>query len=167
MVCLFAEWRPPHGFGYGNAVILWWDGRTGDPLYKHWPFLLVRGAAAGRCYGVLYDSMAPATFDLGCEHSNYYGRRAPAVSAPCCACAVPYSHPMRAGQETREIGATPDLCLCLCLPCIRLHLPEEGCLHRFRTYEATDGDLDYYFISGPRIRCAPRVTGPSPEHTHG
>lgn len=48
--------------------------RTGDPLYKHWPFLLVRGEATGSCYGVLYDSMAPATFDLGCEHSNYYGR---------------------------------------------------------------------------------------------
>lgn len=48
--------------------------RTGDPLYKHWPFLLVRGEATGSCYGMLYDSMAPATFDLGCEHSNYYGR---------------------------------------------------------------------------------------------
>ena len=36
-----------------------------------------------------------------------------------------------------------------------LHLPEEGLPRRFRTYEATGGDLDYYFISGPRIRCEP------------
>ena len=72
----------PSCTGLDRLCLLWGDGRTGDPLYKHWPFLLVRGAAAGRCYGVLYDSMAPATFDLGCEHSNYYGRRAPANAGP-------------------------------------------------------------------------------------
>ena len=64
-------------------------------------------------------------------------------------------------------GSGSNLCLCLCLPGIRVHLPEKGCLRRFRTYEATDGDLDYYFISGPRIRCAPKFTDPSPEHTPG
>lgn len=48
--------------------------RTGDPLYKHWPFLIVRDAPTELCYGVLYDSMPAAAFDLGCEHSNYYGR---------------------------------------------------------------------------------------------
>jgi alpha-glucosidase len=76
--------------------------RCGDPGYKHWPFLLVRtrGACAfggvsppaadadadadapaaeetppqrRTVYGVYYDTSAAATFDLGCEHSNYHG----------------------------------------------------------------------------------------------
>jgi alpha-glucosidase len=72
--------------------------RTGDPLYKHWPLLIVKDGETGAAYGIFYDNLAPATFDLGCEHSNYYGR--------------------------------------------------------FRMYEAPDGDLDYYFILGPRIRCS-------------
>lgn len=74
---------------------LGFDPERGDPLYKHWPFLLTRDGATGTAYGVLYDNMAAATFDLGCEHDNYYG---------------PY-----------------------------------------RSYEAEDGDLDYYLFVGPRI----------------
>ncbi len=52
---------------------LGYDPRTGDPLYKHWPFLLVQDGATGTAYGVLYDNAAPAAFDLGCEHDNYHG----------------------------------------------------------------------------------------------
>eukprot|EP00897_Mesotaenium_endlicherianum_P002289 jgi/Mesen1/2088/ME000151S01340 len=52
---------------------LGYNPRTGDPLYKHWPFLLSRDDPTGVCYGVLYDNLAAASFDLGCEHSNYYG----------------------------------------------------------------------------------------------
>ena len=48
--------------------------RTGDPLYKHWPFLLARDAGSGGCYGLLYDSLPFCAFDLGAEHCNYYGR---------------------------------------------------------------------------------------------
>lgn len=44
---------------------------------------------------MFYDNTAPSSFDLGCEHSNYYGL--------------------------------------------------------YRGYEATDGDLDYYFILGPKL----------------
>ena len=74
---------------------LGYDPEHGDPLYKHWPFLIARDGATGISYGVLYDNMAAATFDLGCEHDNYYGA--------------------------------------------------------FRSYEASDGDLDYYLFPGPRL----------------
>ena len=52
---------------------LGYDPRTGDPLYKHWPFLLARDGATGASYGVLYDNMAEAAFDLGATHDNYHG----------------------------------------------------------------------------------------------
>jgi len=74
---------------------LGFDPRSGDPLYKHWPFLIVRDGATGGFYGILYDNLAAGTFDLGAEHSNYYGL--------------------------------------------------------YRSYEAPDGDLDYWLILGPRL----------------
>lgn len=74
---------------------LGFDPERGDPLYKHWPFLIARDGDTGVSSGILYDNMANATFDLGCEHDNYY-----------------------------------DL---------------------FRSYEAQDGDLDYYVFPGRRI----------------
>lgn len=74
---------------------LGFDPEFGDPLYKHWPFLISLDGASGVAAGIFYDNMATATFDLGCEHDNYYGR--------------------------------------------------------FRSYEAADGDLDYYVFPGPEI----------------
>ena len=52
---------------------LGYDPRTGDPLYKHWPFLLTQCGATGIAYGMLYDNHPTATFDLGAEHDNYHG----------------------------------------------------------------------------------------------
>jgi alpha-glucosidase len=52
---------------------LGYDARTSDPLYKHWPYLIVREPAHGIAYGVFYDTLSAATFDLGCEHDNYHG----------------------------------------------------------------------------------------------
>ena len=52
---------------------LGYDAETGDPLYKHWPYLIARDGATGTAYGVFYDTLAAATFDLGCEHDNYHG----------------------------------------------------------------------------------------------
>jgi alpha-glucosidase len=52
---------------------LGYDARTSDPLYKHWPFFIVRSAESGIACGFFYDSLAPLTFDLGCEHDNYHG----------------------------------------------------------------------------------------------
>lgn len=52
---------------------LGYDAETSDPLYKHWPFLIQRNAATGIAFGQFYDTLAPTTFDLGCEHDNYHG----------------------------------------------------------------------------------------------
>ena len=52
---------------------LGYDARTSDPLYKHWPFVIGRDAQSGIAYGLFYDTLAPATFDLGCEYDNYHG----------------------------------------------------------------------------------------------
>ncbi|MEN9538657.1 MAG: hypothetical protein RLZZ126_892 [Pseudomonadota bacterium] len=51
---------------------LGYDPQRGDPLYKHWPFVLTRNSA-GRWWGIYYDTLAACTFDLGCEHDNYHG----------------------------------------------------------------------------------------------
>jgi len=51
---------------------LGYDPERGDPLYKHWPFVLTRTAAGG-WYGIYYDTLAACTFDFGCEHDNYHG----------------------------------------------------------------------------------------------
>ena len=53
---------------------LGFDPERGDPLYKNWPFLIVRDAASGVSHGVFYDNCAEGSFDLGCEHDNYFGR---------------------------------------------------------------------------------------------
>ena len=75
---------------------LGYDPERGDPLYKHWPFLITRDGATGASYGLYYDNGAAAACDLGCAHDNYYGL--------------------------------------------------------FRSYEARDGDLDYYLWLGPTLR---------------
>lgn len=50
---------------------LGYDAEIGDPLYKHTPYMAVQsGDVTG---GLFYDSLAPMTFDLGCERSNYHG----------------------------------------------------------------------------------------------
>src|SRR5436190_212185 len=51
---------------------LGYDAKTSDPLYKHWPYLIVRDPC-GVAYGIYYDTLASAIFDLGCEHDNYHG----------------------------------------------------------------------------------------------
>ena len=49
-----------------------YDPATGDPLYKHWPFVITR-TVDGLWTGVYYDTLSACTFDLGCEHDNYHG----------------------------------------------------------------------------------------------
>jgi alpha-glucosidase len=51
---------------------LGYDPEHGDPLYKHWPFVLTR-TAGGSWVGIYYDTLAACTFDFGCEHDNYHG----------------------------------------------------------------------------------------------
>jgi alpha-glucosidase len=50
---------------------LGYDPKSGDPLYKHWPFVLTR-APSGMWWGVYYDTLAACTFELGQEHDNYH-----------------------------------------------------------------------------------------------
>jgi alpha-glucosidase len=52
---------------------LGYDPERGDPLYKHWPFLIVQDGISGATHGLYYDNLADAAFDLGCEHDNYHG----------------------------------------------------------------------------------------------
>ena len=61
-----------HGRRLRAAMLdsLGFDPEHGDPLYKHWPFLIARDGATGVASGLFYDDMAAATFDLGCEHDN-------------------------------------------------------------------------------------------------
>ena len=49
-----------------------YDPLSGDPLYKHWPFVLTR-TLQGLWVGTYYDTLSACTFDLGCEHDNYHG----------------------------------------------------------------------------------------------
>ncbi|MEN9559654.1 MAG: hypothetical protein RLZZ502_865, partial [Pseudomonadota bacterium] len=51
---------------------LGFDPQHGDPLYKHWPFVLCR-TKNKKWYGLYYDTLSACTFDLGAEHDNYYG----------------------------------------------------------------------------------------------
>lgn len=53
---------------------LGYDAQTGDPLYKHWPFLLNHRADTGTACGLYVDTLAECSFDLGAEHDNYHGR---------------------------------------------------------------------------------------------
>ena len=53
---------------------LGYDPERGDPLYKNWPFLIVRDGPSGISHGIFYDNGAEGCFDLGCEHDNYFGR---------------------------------------------------------------------------------------------
>jgi len=64
-----------HGRRFRTLALdaLGYDAEEGDPLYKHWPYLIVREPSHGIAYGVYYDTLCSATFDLGCEHDNYHG----------------------------------------------------------------------------------------------
>ncbi len=53
---------------------LGYDAKTGDPLYKHWPFFLNQRADSGTAFGLYYDTLAECTFDFGAEHDNYHDR---------------------------------------------------------------------------------------------
>jgi alpha-glucosidase len=50
---------------------LGYDAEIGDPMYKHIPYVAVQ--SNGVTGGMFVDSLAPMTFDLGAERSNYHG----------------------------------------------------------------------------------------------
>lgn len=50
-----------------------YNAETSDPLYKHWPFYHTVTASGGH-YGMFYDNLNNAWFNLGKEIDNYHGR---------------------------------------------------------------------------------------------
>jgi len=73
-----------------------YDAEFTDPTYKHIPFYITNNSEENVSYGLFYDNLSNAVFDLGLELDNYHGH--------------------------------------------------------YRYYHAEQGDLDYYFILGPRIK---------------
>lgn len=51
---------------------LGYNAETTDPLYKHWPFFQVYHPKQKTHYGILYDNLATATFNMGREIDNYH-----------------------------------------------------------------------------------------------
>ena len=52
---------------------LGYDAETSDPLYKHIPFYITRDRHTQIAFGLFYDNLATAEFDLGQELDNYHG----------------------------------------------------------------------------------------------
>lgn len=50
-----------------------YDAETTDPLYKHVPFYITRNKETGLSFGIFYDNMSQAVFDMGKELDNYHG----------------------------------------------------------------------------------------------
>lgn len=51
---------------------LGYDAESSDPLYKHFPFYITYNADADIAYGLFYDNLATAIFDMGNELDHYY-----------------------------------------------------------------------------------------------
>lgn len=64
-----------HGrrFRMRNVDPMGYDAEFTDPLYKHYPFYIVRKPQSGAWYGVFYDNLAYAELDMGQELDNYHG----------------------------------------------------------------------------------------------
>ncbi|MBP3041485.1 glycoside hydrolase family 31 protein [Bacillaceae bacterium Marseille-Q3522] len=79
-----------------NVDPMGYDAQKTDPLYKHIPFYITRNGETKISFGIFYDNMSKAVFDMGNEMDNYHGW--------------------------------------------------------YRYFEAVAGDLDYYFIAGPKVK---------------
>jgi len=52
---------------------LGYDAEAGDPLYKHFPFYVTLVPELNVAYGLFYDNLSTAVFDMGREIDAYYG----------------------------------------------------------------------------------------------
>ena len=60
-------------FRMSQIDALGYNAEKSDPLYKSVPWLMVRSINNPECdVGLLYDTLSPAVFDCGSEHSNYH-----------------------------------------------------------------------------------------------
>lgn len=57
-----------------NLDALGYNAETGDPLYKHIPFYITYIPNLKIAYGLFYDNLSSAIFDMGLEKDNYYGQ---------------------------------------------------------------------------------------------
>jgi len=57
-----------------NVDAMGYDAASSDPLYKHIPFYLTWKKSSNVGFGLLYDTAADCTFDMGRELDNYHGR---------------------------------------------------------------------------------------------
>jgi alpha-glucosidase len=55
-----------------NLDAMGYDAETGDPLYKHIPYVLAADAN-GACHGEFIDNTSDMVFDFGAELDNYHG----------------------------------------------------------------------------------------------
>ena len=64
-----------HGKRYRMQTIdaMGYSAKTTDPLYKHIPFYITRNKKNGFCFGIFYDNMSDAVFDMGAELDQYHG----------------------------------------------------------------------------------------------
>lgn len=65
--------RAGRRFRMFNMDALGYDAESSDPLYKHIPFYITRDRQKQIAFGLFYDNLATAEFDLGQELDNYHG----------------------------------------------------------------------------------------------
>ncbi|MEH7118513.1 glycoside hydrolase family 31 protein [Neobacillus vireti] len=56
-----------------NLDPMGYDAQYTDPLYKHIPFYITRNDKGNISFGIFYDNMSKAVFDMGNEMDNYHG----------------------------------------------------------------------------------------------
>lgn len=56
-----------------NVDPMGYDAQYTDPLYKHIPFYITRKDKTNISFGIFYDNMSKAVFDMGNEMDNYHG----------------------------------------------------------------------------------------------
>ncbi|MFB3166776.1 glycoside hydrolase family 31 protein [Neobacillus sp. 179-C4.2 HS] len=56
-----------------NLDPMGYDAQYTDPLYKHIPFYITRNDKTNISFGIFYDNMSKAVFDMGNEMDNYHG----------------------------------------------------------------------------------------------
>ncbi len=65
--------RAGRRFRMTNIDAMGYDAASTDPLYKHIPFYITWKQSDKAGFGLLYDTNADCTFDMGRELDNYHG----------------------------------------------------------------------------------------------
>lgn len=65
--------RYGHSYRMVSVDPMGYDAKSSDPLYKHIPFYITRDTQTKASYGLFYDTLSSAVFDMGREIDNYHG----------------------------------------------------------------------------------------------